>query len=479
MLKLTFLIICFVLLIYDSQAQPRYLVFDDQFVDNRHDWYPLGDRARTNAAIQNGTFYLESKRANYNYSRRIEAGYLRKEQDFEIEIRLRQLFGTDLRGFGLEWGGNSLDNIFYEFWLRNDAYFSIDQFNGTTGVFKDYVSWKQTPLIRISEYNTLRVLKIKQKLSFFINDQEVFQMPAVELNGYEIGFIAPPLSAIEVDYLRVYLINQAPQPVFSSENIPNIWVIITGIADYKNNNLLSDLIFTVKDARSMAEFYQHPNGGGVPKEHMQILINEQAGRENILLTLSNTFAKAQENDLVVFYFSGHGIAPEEAGEQVHLIPYDFDEVNLSTAIHYKEIENIFDRCRANKKLWIMDACHSGSVGEQLSKKKRELRTYLNEIMNVAFLTSANAGEESLEVEKLGRGLFSYYLTKGLIEDALEVDTDGDRFVSIMELYQYVKTQTSKEAPNHRSGHRQTPQILGTVPLKLPLSEVKSVKKNDE
>jgi hypothetical protein len=457
------------------EAQNKYLLFEENFDNNQNNWL-LGDRAKTNAYIQNGFFYLEGKRPNYNYSRRIEQGYLREHQDFEIEIRLKQIAGTNSRGYALEWGGNSLMNTFYEFWLRNDGSYSIDKFDGSTRKFTDYVAWTPSNLVKINDFNVLKVRKIGQKLQCFINEKAVFETDFPKLYGNEIGFIVPPLSTVEVDYLKINTLNKAPEPVFDKKKTPNIRVVMVGVADYQNDNdtHLEDLQFTVNDVKELEKFYRSPNGGAVLDENMTVLIDKQASKQNILQALESTFGKAEPNDLVVFYFSGHGFAPKEFNKQLHLLPYDYAIGKQATAIHYQEIEKIFEACKADKKLWVMDACHSGAVGVNCGEGSSiaECLSHVNTI-DIALLTSANAGETSLEIgDELKRGLFSYYLTQGLVQDAKSVDLNGDKLVSILELFQYVQLQTSKNAQIHKLGHQQHPQIIGKVPVQLPLSEVK-------
>ena len=471
-MKNIFVLILFLNIFISLNAQNRFSIFEENFDDNQNNWR-LGSNARTEAYIDNGLFYFESKRSGYNYSRRIEQGYIRDHQDFEIEIRFKQVSGDNTRGYALEWGGTTLTKTFYEFWLRNDGYYYIDKFDGTNEKPDTYIGWTKSDLVKIDDFNVLTVRKMGEKLQYFINNQMVHEMMFQKLEGNEIGFITPPMAQITVDYLRISLLEKAPESVFE-KRIPNIWVVMVGIADYLYDDYVEDLTFTVNDVRALESFYKSPNGGAVPDENIKIVIDSQALKENILNALETTFAKAQKNDLVVFYFAGHGFAPKDLKHELYLLPHDCIPNKPATAIHYKEIEKIFDACKANKKLWIMDACHSGAIGVDCGKGSSitECLSQLN-TADIAILTSADAGETSLEVGgDLKRGLFSHYLTKGLIIDAGSVDKNDDKLVNILELYEYVQKQTSMDAPRRRTGHKQNPQITGKVPIHLPLSEVK-------
>jgi len=462
-----------VLCIYSTGfCQQKFLVFEETFEDNRNDWL-LGERAKTNAYIANGTIYLESKKARYNYSRRIEQGYLRSFQDFEIEIKIKQVKGDGHRGFALEWGGNSIDNTFYEFWLRKDGKYSIDRFNGITEQFTDYVPWKSSPFIKVNDFNILTVKKIGLKLHYFINQNEVFSMPFEKMYGNEVGFIAPPLGAVEVEYIKINILNEPPEPVLDKEYTPNIYAVIVGIADYQNDGpYLTDLRFTVSDALAMASFYNSENGGAVPTENIKLLINNHATYRNIVKTTADIFSKASAKDMVVFYYAGHGTTnPNATPELLHFLPYDHIPGNLNTAIVYTEIEALFEKCLASKKMWIIDACHSGGTLTQLSGSIKERLSGLVD-KDIAVITSSDVNETSLEISgQMKRGLFSYYVTDGLVSNSLQSDSNNDGVVDVLELFSYAKKKTSLTAMK-KYQHDQNPQIGGRFNVQLPLADVR-------
>ncbi|MEM7550498.1 MAG: caspase family protein [Bacteroidota bacterium] len=470
-----FLWATFLILLIHSIAltQERYLLFEENFDDNSNEWL-LGVRAKTTAQILNGRFYFESKNPRLNYSRRTETAYLRNYQDFEIEINFRQVSGSNLRGYALEWGGNSIDNTFYEFWLRNDGSFSIDKFNGITEHFTDYQPWKKSEHIKIDDFNLLRVKKTGSVLRYFINNHLVFEHQFEKVYGNEIGFITPPSAAIEVDFIKIDLVGHKPEPIVSKEQTPNIYAIIIGIADYKNNQKgLSDLTFTTSDAIAMAKFYNSPNGGDVPAENIKLLLNEHATYQNIIQTTKTAFEQAKKDDLIVFYYAGHGTVQRGINQQLlHLLPHDYQPGNPNTSIVFSEIQELFNLSNASKKLWILDACHSGGTLENLNGNIKERLGNLND-KDIAIITSSNVNETSLEISgSIRRGLFSYYLTHGLITESNISDTNNDGIVDILELFNYTQHKTSSTAKSKYS-HNQNPQIGGKFNVQLPLANVTS------
>ena len=468
-MKYTFFFFLLIPLLSSSQA--KYSLFEENFTDNRNNWL-IGDRVRTNAQIKDGVFYLESKRAGYNYSRRIEEAYIRSNQDYEIRLSIKQTKGTQLRGFGLEWGGNSLDNSFYEFWLRADGYFSIDRFNDDTRSFTDYVPWTSTELINPTDFNLLTVKKLGDTLTFFINDQQVHQMQSLPLWGSEIGFIAPPLGAVEVDFIELSLLSQSPNSIFQASNTPVIHALVIGIADYHHNESIKDLRFTTNDALAMAKFYRSENGGGLQEENLKVLLDAEATKSNILTHLRMMLDKARPNDMVIFYFSGHGDLIRKSEEKpLHLIPVNYSGQSTEQAISINEIQELFDQSLVSKKLMILDACHSGG---SLPKLKGRFMDHMAGLVDrdIAILASSEIGETSIEAASIGegRGLFSHQLINGLLYQSKDCDTNQNGIISILELFSFVSSGVSRTA-KEKFYHQQHPQIGGKFNVQLPLAEV--------
>ena len=72
----------------------------------------------------------------------------------------------------------------------------------------------------------------------------------------------------------------------------------------------------------------------------------------VLATLKEVFGKAGKDDIVVFFFSGHG---SKGG----LCAYDTH--NEQTLISYGEIKAVLRQCDANNKQLFIDACFSGGL----------------------------------------------------------------------------------------------------------------------
>ena len=448
-------------------GQTRFTIFEDNFDDNRNAW-SVGDRPKTLAKIDSGVFYLESKRPRAGYGRRVTQGFFYPGQDFEISVRLEKVKGDSLRGYGLKWGGDPLKNLFHEVWLRDDQKVGVSTYGpGQPHLSRDHLPYTHAPSVKPTGFNEITVRKEEDQLTIYVNNIEVYQMPYPGIFGPEVGFIGPAGGAIRVDYLRLSILNEHPSPIFSSQNTPNVYLVTVGIADYLNDdrwNGFTDLTFTTNDARAIKDFFQNDNIGAVPEENLSLLLDQNATKQQILRALKNQLSKAWFNDLVIFYFSGHGIRVDSS---LYLLPYDFEIGDLSTGIHYKEIEAIFESVSAQNKVMIIDACHSGGA---LAQQKGNFKELLGSLDNkeMAILTSSGLGETSLELGgDIERGLFSFHLTNALSTGISDTDMDSDGIITIIELYTYA-SQHTREVANQR-GHEQNPQIGGKLNPRLPLA----------
>ena len=78
-----------------------------------------------------------------------------------------------------------------------------------------------------------------------------------------------------------------------------IYLVAVGVSDYPGNN--KDLRVPANDAATVRYVYsKNSNAESV------LLTNSDATKSAVLSKLRSTFAKATDNDIIVFFFSGHG-----------------------------------------------------------------------------------------------------------------------------------------------------------------------------
>ncbi|MEM8906395.1 MAG: caspase family protein, partial [Bacteroidota bacterium] len=235
-----------------------------------------------------------------------------------------------------------------------------------------------------------------------------------------------------------------------------VWAVIIGVASYSH---MPALKYTDDDAYRMFAFLKSPEGGALSDDQIRILIDEDATNENIRNTMREVFSKAGKNDLVMLYFSGHGLKGS-------FLPIDFDGFN--NKLFHEEINEIFDQSPAKYKLCIADACHSGSLfamrGTAESALSKYYQTLAQAKAGTALIMSSKSDETSLESSGLRQGVFSHFLIRGLKGEA---DSNSDKIVSVGELYQFVFDNV-----RDYTGLRQSPLIKGDYDEQMTVSVVR-------
>ena len=243
----------------------------------------------------------------------------------------------------------------------------------------------------------------------------------------------------------------APQSAAANE--PQVWAVVIGVSSYEHMHTLK---YSDDDAYKVYAFLKSREGGSLKDSNIKVLVDDTATRDNILDALSSTFSMAGPNDLVMMYFSGHGLKGS-------FLPIDYDGTN--NKVFHHEITEILDKSPAKFKLCIADACHSGSLYTEKGNQRAAFEAYYKSLAQskpgMALIMSSKSEETSLESNNLRQGVFSHFLLRGLKGQA---DNNQDHTVVLQELFDYichnVKEYTSK---------RQSPMIRGDYDPQMVIS----------
>ena len=116
---------------------------------------------------------------------------------------------------------------------------------------------------------------------------------------------------------------------------------------------------------------------GVPNDDIRVVVNQRATKENILGRLQTTLDQAEDGDIVVFYFSGHGsqIRDRDGDELADrldelICPYDMDW-DRRTYILDDELDALFDSVPPEIVVEVfVDCCFWGAGPSQLEAESR-------------------------------------------------------------------------------------------------------------
>lgn len=172
--------------------------------------------------------------------------------------------------------------------------------------------------------------------------------------------------------------------------------------------------------------------------------------------------KRKKDDLLLLYFSGHGILDEDG--QLYLAVNNTEKELLSaTAIPAFHIKNLMDRNLSNRQILILDCCHSGAfarggkgdIGRSVNTEKAFKGNGSGRIVLTASDATQYAWEGDHLIGEVKGSIFTHYLVRGL--ETGEADINGNGNINIDDLYQYLYEHVISE------GNKQTPKKWSYIP----------------
>jgi uncharacterized caspase-like protein len=240
------------------------------------------------------------------------------------------------------------------------------------------------------------------------------------------------------------------------------WAILIGINRYHES--LGSLKYACADCRALRDTLISSQMG-FPEDQVLLLDDQEAAEHlptfaNIHSFLGSWLSAPKKEDLVLVYFAGHG---RLADGKMHLVPSDATLSSLHTlGIPLQQVQDVIERCKSERKLLVLDACHSGAgrdICVMTGGMQRELAS------GTGFYTISSCGPDELshEWDKVGHGVFSHFLSEGL-KGGCSIGPDGR--LTVDRLYEWVHERVAKWAAQHRCS--QTPQRFskgsGTIVL---------------
>lgn len=224
---------------------------------------------------------------------------------------------------------------------------------------------------------------------------------------------------------------------FISANVSaKIYLLSVGISDYPGKE--DDLTLCAGDAKAVAELYKKNN-----KAEITILTDKRATTASVTQAMKTLFGKATTNDIVVFFYSGHG-------EQKGLYLYD-------KTLSFKSIMAVYDKLKCKNKMIFFDSCFSGSLRGKATIQQSDV----NLSNNVMFFLASRNKEYSIENSwDFEHSYFTHALIRALSGKA---DSNRDRTITAKELFTYV----SKHVKEY-SDDQQHPVMWGHFSDNMPV-----------
>ncbi len=235
---------------------------------------------------------------------------------------------------------------------------------------------------------------------------------------------------------------------------PHLYILSVGIDRYRDASI--NLKYAAKDAMDFAGRMSAAARSLYKPEniHLVSLVNEQAGKQNILSTIDSLSKKIKHGDRFIFFDASHGLLLQG---QYYIVTSSFDGKLFSAAslISSNEIVEISKNIKALSQLFIFDTCHAGGVDNIVSGLYDARMSVLAKKMGLHIFASAGSVQTALDGFQ-GNGLYTHTLLQGIARGS-EVDTEREGTVTVTKLGRYSKDKTTEISG--KLGHPQTPFII--------------------
>ncbi|MGI2904830.1 caspase family protein [Tolypothrix sp. VBCCA 56010] len=207
--------------------------------------------------------------------------------------------------------------------------------------------------------------------------------------------------------------------------------LLIGVAKYEDAGL-NPLPSAIKDVESMQRVLENPELGNF--NLVTTLLNPQ--RQEMEDAIYELFANCKKEDLLLFYFSGHGLK-DEAGK--FYMSTSITRKNNGRLVRHTAIaasflqENIYES-KSKRIVVILDSSFSGAIAQGVNISRTEM----------AFLTSSTSTQFSFEQQGLEESIYTHYLVEGIETGA--ADHDGDGWIALYGLHEYASNKVQEAAP---------------------------------
>jgi hypothetical protein len=237
---------------------------------------------------------------------------------------------------------------------------------------------------------------------------------------------------------------------------PHFFAVVTGTAAYANANL--DLQFSAEDAESMAASLRLGATRLFGRENISVRLlsstalnpSDQPTKKNISAAFADVRRQARTEDVLLVYFSGHGINAHAEHDSYYYLTADARSFDIEQD---PALRNLSTVSSAELRTWlgapgmplkevlILDTCAAGAANAEMIRlaerrdvppDQRRAVELLKDATGSFILMGSTADAVSYEASRFGRGLLTWSLLQGMRGPALD---EGSR-LNVSHWFQY-------------------------------------------
>ncbi len=202
------------------------------------------------------------------------------------------------------------------------------------------------------------------------------------------------------------------------------YALLIGVGNFKDPSL-SQLPGVPIDIKNFANILRDSEYN--PYEVVDLLDGDLIETKKAITDISTN---AEEEDIIFFYYSGHGVTNEN--QTFFFVLRDSESKYLdATCLESDYVLSQFRKSKCTNFVIVIDACYSGAFFNNNRGLPKGLFT----------LTSSRDDQVSLELFNEG-GLFTSILVKGLKSEYIDANRDGR--ITFSEIFNYLVEETSKQ-----------------------------------
>jgi hypothetical protein len=284
-----------------------------------------------------------------------------------------------------------------------------------------------------------------------------------------LNVAALPKANQDVALVQTDLVDVDAVPANSRKPLESGIAVVFGVEEYRY------AFPAAYKARDATTFYRYCRSVlGIPEERIALRLDEQATkaefdyifgpREGWLRKHLRNPEEAARADVVV-YLAGHGF-PDLTNGSPYLIPSDVRPEQATNGVSLEALYQVLGSLGARTVTVFVESCFSGTSGYDKAGLGRPLALNMNPVLpimekllippNMVVFAATSGRAPSSNRDDLKHGIFTYFLLKGFGGAA---DNDGDRRVTVAELFRYLEREVPRKALEPPLDREQLPELL--------------------
>lgn len=219
--------------------------------------------------------------------------------------------------------------------------------------------------------------------------------------------------------------------------------LLIGVSEYEPG--LTPLPAATKDVEAIQRVLENPEIGGF--NDVKVLLNPQ--RHEMEEAIEILFDNRQKDDLVLLFFSGHGIKDESG--KLYFAARNTRKTDKgvpvrATTVPANFVHEVMSNSRSKREVVILDCCFSGAFAEGMAAKDDGFVDVKNQLGGEgrAVLTSSTSTQFAFEQHGVDTSTYTSYIVEGLETGAADRDEDG--WISVDELHEYAAKKVQESTP---------------------------------